>query len=135
MRVLWWLVVLLVAGTACAADPGFNRDLSKEIDTYVAGDDAGRPFTEFTDWEWDELLVFHLADMTTERVDEIVGQDVTPWYATGGGLFVYRVEGEVVRYEVLEAKGGICSGVYTPAAYVSSKYACWLRDDNFKHFG
>ncbi|MFJ6673284.1 hypothetical protein ACIQMJ_19410 [Actinosynnema sp. NPDC091369] len=133
MRVTWLLLVALFACVACAPDPEFNRALSDDVKAYVEGHDEERLFTEFTDWEWDELLVFHMSDMSSDEVDEIVGEDVAPLWATGGGVFVYRLEGEVVRYEMMEW-GGFCSGSYTTSAHVSSKYACWLHDDAYKPF-
>lgn len=115
----------------CGASVEKNNTLSGEVRTFVERETSERPFKELTEWDWDKVYVFDLADNTSERIDAVVGEGVAPGWATAGGLFVYFKDEKRVRVEILEY-GGFCSGIYTTSAVVTSKYACWLHDEKFE---
>ncbi|MBW4722052.1 hypothetical protein [Saccharothrix obliqua] len=127
-------VVLGLVLAGCGEGARTNAELSAAVRDHIAANPVGeRPFADFTDWEWDRLYLFDLTEVDGDRIDEITGSSVSPGWVSGGGLFVYFKDDEVVRSEVVD-HGGYCSGIYTRAAVVSSQFSCWLRDPAFARF-
>lgn len=121
------LAAVLLAG--CGATVEENIPLSDEVTVLLDEQAADRLFVELTDWDWDEVYVFDLANFPSDKVNEIVGHQVAATWSTGGALLVYHSERKVVRVDQVTI-GGLCTGIYTKSAVVTSRYACWLHDEN-----
>ncbi|GGS58098.1 hypothetical protein [Actinokineospora fastidiosa] len=126
---------LIAVLSACGGGPAaeLNQAMSDEVHGLMKTDGPVTPFSEMTDWEWDEVHVFDLNDTPRWEIEKLLPVADLSFPSSGSGLFVYLDDGRLVRADVIGVDE-ICPGVYTPTAIVDPKAGCWLRDENMRRF-